>query len=77
MCEAARHASTAPDATPWLRRYALRLEAATAAAQQLAHTAEAASAEAQHAQGQHLAQAADTAQRARREIYAIYLAITA
>jgi hypothetical protein len=77
LCEAARRASTAQDATPWLRRRTQRLEVATATAQQLARTAAAASIEAQHAEGQHLAQAADTAQRARRKIYALYLGITA
>ena len=75
--EKARSASAAPDATSWLHRRTQRLEEATAAAQQLAQAATAASIEAQHADGQHLAEAAGTAQRARRKIYAMYLAITA
>lgn len=75
--EKARSASAAQDATPWLHRRTQRLEAATATAQQLAQAATAASMAAQHADDQHLAEAADTAQRARSKIYALYLAITA
>ncbi|MFF0905731.1 UNVERIFIED_CONTAM: hypothetical protein RF653_18830 [Kocuria sp. CPCC 205316] len=75
--EKARSASAAADATSWLHRRTQRLEAATTTAQQLAQAAAEASAQAEHAQGQHLAEAADTAQRARRKIYAMYLAITA
>jgi hypothetical protein len=75
--EAARRASAAPDATSWLHRRTQRLEAATTAAQQLAQATATAAAQAQHAEGPDLAQAADTAQRSRRKIYAMYLAITA
>ncbi|MEX5237411.1 hypothetical protein [Kocuria arenosa] len=77
LLEAARAASAGQQATSWLHRRTQRLEAATAAAQQLTQTATVASTQAQHAEGQHLAQAADTAQQARRKVYAIYLAITA
>lgn len=75
--EAARRASAAEDATPWVRHRAQRLEEVTATAQHLAQAAAAASTDAQHADGEHLAEPADTAQRARWDIYAMYLAITA
>lgn len=73
---AAQAAADSERFTEWLTRHALRLEELAEKGQCLADLATEACMNAQHRDGEHLAEVAGTACRARDDIYRIYLSIS-
>lgn len=74
---AAQAAADSEKFTEWLTRHAQRLEQLTSKAQHLADAAAEACLNARHLDGEHLAEVASSACRARDDIYRVYFSITA